>query len=60
MHILLTFIFLISKVSLEKDFHPVTEDKNGRTKGAVALRRVDFEPLGSSLSSNQAVKFLYL
>lgn len=29
-------------MSLEKDFHPITEDKNGRTKGVVALRGVGF------------------
>lgn len=47
-------------MSLEKDFHPITEDKNGRTKGVVALRGVGFEPFCSSLSSNQTVKFPHL
>lgn len=54
------FYFFNSKVSLKKDFYPITEDKNGRTEGVVASRRVGLEPFCTSLSSNQAVEFPHL
>lgn len=56
------FYFFNSKVSLKKDFYPITEDKNGRTEGVVASRRVglELEPFCTSLSSNQAVELPHL
>lgn len=49
-----------SKVSLKNNFHSIIKDKNGRTMGGIALRKVGFEPCCISLYSNQAVRFPHL